>query len=306
MPKAAKFLLVLLCALSTTAVQSAPKVVASIKPLQLIAGAITEGVSAPELLIPASQSYHHYTLRPSSVRTLNGADLLIWVGPELETFLASALQQAERDKAVVRVMTLPQLTLHPINEPDRSEEPGPENHSHLHGQSDPHVWLDTGNALKIAEAVTQQLRAMDPANAGQYLSNLQRFSDRLKQAQLSVSQMLQPLRGEAYAVYHNSVQYFEQENGLSHVIVLVAGDEIQPGVRQLLAVRESLQLHAPVCLFEDVTTSAATVTTALGNYTLRRQRLDLLGEALVPGPDAYPQLIEKLAEDFLRCLSGPE
>ena len=81
---------ILSLAYCTTALAQA-RVVASIKPLQMIAGAITEGVSQPDLLIPPHQSYHHFVLRPSTVRSMQRADLVIWVGPQLETYLADTV-----------------------------------------------------------------------------------------------------------------------------------------------------------------------------------------------------------------------
>src|SRR5690554_6391770 len=81
---------ILSLAYCTTALAQA-RVVASIKPMQMIAGAITEGVSQPDLLIPLHQSYHHFVLRPSTVRSMQRADLVIWVGPQLETYLADTV-----------------------------------------------------------------------------------------------------------------------------------------------------------------------------------------------------------------------
>ena len=66
-------------------------VVSSIKPLQLLVSAVGgEGVDS-QLLLPPDFSPHDAQLRPSQWQLLNRADLLVWVGPALERFLASAL-----------------------------------------------------------------------------------------------------------------------------------------------------------------------------------------------------------------------
>lgn len=78
--------------------KDAPTVVATIKPLQLISAAITEGVTETELLLPPSASPHDYHLKPSDVRRINNADLIIWVGPELESFVEKPLKASKAHK----------------------------------------------------------------------------------------------------------------------------------------------------------------------------------------------------------------
>ncbi|MBA4246051.1 MAG: zinc ABC transporter substrate-binding protein, partial [Pseudomonas sp.] len=68
------------------------RVLTSIKPLQLIAAAVQDGVGKPGVLLPPGASPHHFTLRPSDIRNVREADLLYWIGPDLETFLPRVLE----------------------------------------------------------------------------------------------------------------------------------------------------------------------------------------------------------------------
>ncbi|MBP9960647.1 MAG: zinc ABC transporter substrate-binding protein, partial [Pseudomonas sp.] len=61
--------------------QAEVRVLTSIKPLQLIAAAVQDGVGTPEVLLPPGASPHHYALRPSDVRRVAEVDLLYWIGP---------------------------------------------------------------------------------------------------------------------------------------------------------------------------------------------------------------------------------
>ena len=64
--------------------------------LQLIAAAITEEVSQPQLVMDGSQDPHHPSLRPSQRRTMNQADIFIWIGPQLETGMEPIIGELER------------------------------------------------------------------------------------------------------------------------------------------------------------------------------------------------------------------
>src|SRR5690625_690567 len=124
---------VLSLAYSTTALAQA-RVVTSIKPLQMIASAVTDGVSEPALLIPPHQSYHHFVLRPSTVRAVRGADLLVWVGPQLETYLADTVARSPSSARVLEVLALSDLRIHQTQAaaPDSAAPAGEQEHEHHH------------------------------------------------------------------------------------------------------------------------------------------------------------------------------
>ena len=83
-------------------------IVTTIKPLTLIASAVTEGVEQPEQLLPAGVSAHHYSLKPSERIRLQQAELVIWVGPNHETFLRALLHNRRH---TLSLDNLPQLLL---------------------------------------------------------------------------------------------------------------------------------------------------------------------------------------------------
>ena len=301
-PRGRLLLICLLMAWSLPAMAQA-RVVVTIKPLQLIAAAITDGVSEPELLIPANQSYHHFTLRPSAMRTLTSSDLLLWVGPELETYLADAVYQLDRSGAVdvLPVSRLSDITRHsPLGKALISGDGEAHGHDHAY---DPHLWLDTRNAERIAQALLERLVEKDPANAGAYQANTDRFTGQLQQWREEADQRMAALRDRDYAVYHNAFQYFEREHGLEPALVFVLDDEIQPGMRQLLSVRRELENRPMHCLLEDGTANAATIRTALGDLALRRVQADTMAVELSAGPDAYIQLLEQLVGAYEACLA---
>lgn len=80
--------------LSTGAVtaQAEVNVVASIKPIHSLVAAVMGGVGEPELIIEGAGSPHTYALKPSQARDLENADVVFWLGHELEAFLEKPLE----------------------------------------------------------------------------------------------------------------------------------------------------------------------------------------------------------------------
>jgi len=69
-----------------------PQVAVSIKPIHSLVSAVMEGVGAPSLIVKGTGSEHGYALRPDDARTLANADIVFWVGPQMETFLQRPLE----------------------------------------------------------------------------------------------------------------------------------------------------------------------------------------------------------------------
>ncbi|WP_024325874.1 zinc ABC transporter substrate-binding protein [Thioalkalivibrio sp. AKL19] len=97
--------LTLLLALATPAqADDSPRIVTSILPIHSLVAALAGDTHEVELLVPASASPHGYAMRPSEARRLQQADLIIWVGPDLEGFLERSLRGISERATVISLM----------------------------------------------------------------------------------------------------------------------------------------------------------------------------------------------------------
>ena len=64
------------------------KVVTSIKPIHSLAAYVMDGVEKPNVIVDGYNSPHGFSLKPSHAKMIEKADLIIWVGEDLEAFLA--------------------------------------------------------------------------------------------------------------------------------------------------------------------------------------------------------------------------
>jgi zinc transport system substrate-binding protein len=81
-----------LIASSAVSASAEVKVVASIKPIHSLVAAVMEGVSEPGLIIEGAGSPHTYALKPSQAQMLEQANVVFWIGHELEAFLEKPLE----------------------------------------------------------------------------------------------------------------------------------------------------------------------------------------------------------------------
>lgn len=283
--------------------QGPVKVLTSIKPLQLIAAAVQDGVGTPDVLLPPGASPHHYALRPSDVRRLGAADLFYWIGPQMENFLERPLQG--RSKPTVAVATLPGLKLRHFEGDSGSHEDADEHdHDHQPGSLDEHLWLSTVNARVIAASMAADLSKADPANAARYQANAKAFATRLDAVDAKLKAQVAPIAGKPFFVFHEAFDYFEDAYGLKHAGVFTVAAEVQPGAQHVAAMRARLQEVGKTCVFSEPPMRPRLAETLTAGLPVKLAELDALGgfnEATVNG---YEHLLSKLGDDLVGCLNS--
>jgi zinc transport system substrate-binding protein len=286
------------------------RVLTSIKPLQLIAAAVQDGIASPEVLLPPGASAHNYALRPSDVRRVRAVELLYWIGPDMEVFMPRVL--AGRTQLTVAVQELPGLQLRhfgqapPADEHEHEHEApsaaGEHDHDHRPGTLDTHLWLLPANAQVIATRMAADLSAADPANAAGYQANLQAFSARLQTLDQQLQARLAPVASKPYFVFHEAFDYFEAAYGLKHAGVFSVASEVQPGAQHVAQMRERLQAAGPTCVFSEPPLQPRLAQTLSAGLPVTLAELDAMGGQLPVSANAYEQLLIQLADALAGCL----
>lgn len=252
-------------------------VVTTVKPLTLITGAVTEGLEAPVQLLPDGVSAHDYALRPSDRLQLRRADLVVWVGPEHERFLAPLLAGQANVLTLTRLPSLKPLPLR------RLEDASP-----IPGSMDSHLWLDPDNAIRIAGAIADHLARREPARSSQYHANAARFASRLRTAWQPLRDRIAALPRHDYAAYHDAYQYLESSLGLRFAGSLSVSPESRPGARHLLLMKQRLRERQVYCLVRE----------PASNPALLRQ------VAVAGGREAVLDETFRKGSDFVQALTG--
>jgi zinc transport system substrate-binding protein len=283
-----------------------PKVLASIKPLHSLALNVMEGVGAkPTLLLRATASAHTYTLRPSDARAIEQADVVFWIGPDYESFMAKAVSGLQRRARVVTMSRADGVTLLPTREGGVWAE----DDDHDHAQSadtehDMHLWLDPVNAKALARAMAATLAEADPAHAARYQANAQALAARLDTLDSSLRTRLTPVAHKPFIVFHDGYQYFEKRYGLTAAGSITVTPDRTPGPRRLSDLRRAIAERNASCVFGEPQFTSALVGTVAKGTVARTGVLDALGAAIPEGKDVYFVMMEALADSFVGCLNG--
>jgi zinc transport system substrate-binding protein len=305
-------LLILFAAPGISTSAEAPKVVVSLKPLHSLVAGVMAGVGEPLLLIQGGGSPHGYTLRPSEARMLSEAQLVVWVGPRLESFLEKSLSTLAGKARQLELSRELETEMLPVREggfwethaSDEGHGPGDagEPAHHLHGERNQHLWLDPLLAKQIVAKTAAALTDIDPVHAQQYRHNAARLQTRLDTLHAGLKARLAPVRTIPYIVFHDAYPYFEAAYGLNAVGSVTLTVDRKPGARRIEKIRKKIRELNARCVFSEPQFEPRLVATVIEGTGARTGILDPLGAALPSGEECYFQLMNDLADNLLAGL----
>ena len=113
------------------------KVVASIKPIHSLASYLMDGVGKPSLIVDGYASPHGFALKPSHAKMLQEADIIFWVGEDLENFLEKPLGSIAKKSEKIELLEIKGLTKLKFRE--RNIFDGHDDHEHKEDDHDKHA-----------------------------------------------------------------------------------------------------------------------------------------------------------------------
>ncbi len=291
------------------------KIVASIKPLHSLVAGVMQGVGKPLLLVPGGASPHGYNLRPSDARALNQAQVVFWIGPELESFLIKPLHNARDKVRAVALLDAPGVMTLPLREGGAWEphqhghdQPAADNHrpGHDHEASrDAHLWLDPVNASAMVQQIVTTLSEVDPAHRADYARNGMALMEQLAHLNQQLAVELAPVKDQPYIVFHDAYQYFERRYNLNGVGSVVLNPEQRSGAKRIADIQARIRDSKVRCVFSEPQFQPALVETVIEGSQARRGILDPIGGSELPaGTDAYFQLLQNLSSSLRNCLKS--
>ncbi|MBU9820534.1 zinc ABC transporter substrate-binding protein ZnuA [Rahnella sp. Lac-M11] len=301
--KSVKRMLLAAAILSSGAVYSAQAaVLASVRPLGFIAAAIADGVMPTDVLLPDGASPHDFALRPSDIQRMRTADLVVWVGPEMEAFMTKSVAQLPPNRQV-EIAALPAVKPMLIKGSDDDEhDHDHDDGDHHHGEYNMHVWLSPEIARETAIVIHNKLVQLVPQKKQQLDANLSHFEEGLTKADKNLGSILQPVQGKGYFVFHDAYGYFEKHFGLSPLGHFTINPEIQPGAQRLHLIRTQLVEQKATCVFAEPQFRPAVITAVAQGTKVRMGTLDPLGSGIVLGADSYVNFLSQLTNQYLSCL----
>jgi len=298
------------------------QVVTSIKPIHSLASMLMDGIGAPKLIVDGSNSPHNFTLKPSHAKMLQNADLVFWVGEDIEAFLEKPLRTVAKKAKKIELMEISQIKKIKFREKnifeDHHDDHGHkkhddhghkkhddhghkkhDDHGHAHGEHDPHIWLDPLNAKVILKVMAKNMKMMDKKNSARYDANLKKANAKIDGLISEINKVIN--KNAKYVVFHDAYQYFEKRFGLKTLGALTVNTDVLPGAEQLKVIRKVIKKKNANCIFSEPQFNPKIIKAIAKDTNIKTGVLDPLGADLQNNQDLYFKLIKNLSYSLRKC-----
>ena len=171
-----------------------------------------------------------------------------------------------------------------------------------HTDNDLHLWLDIDNMQKTAQYIYEQLIKIDPNNSNTYETNLVKIHARLNKLKSELQQQLEPFRSERYAIFSDTLQYFEKSFHFQKPVIITPYHGARLSIHRTLEARNKMKDLKIKCLLYGPENTSKKVNVLSEGLPIKALRIDILGAKLNAGSDQYFNLMEGLSSQLVECL----
>ncbi|CAM3638193.1 MULTISPECIES: metal ABC transporter substrate-binding protein [Saccharibacillus] len=263
------------------------KVEASFYPMYEFARQVGGDLADVELLVPAGTEPHDWEPTPKDIARISEADLLVYNGAGMESWVDQVLNATSGDAPAV-VEASAGIDIMEGSEDEHDHEHGHEHdaaaeegHDHDHGGLDPHVWLSPRLAIEEVRGIEAAFAKADPGNADRFKSNADAYVAKLEALDKEFASGFADTKRKDFVTQHAAFGYLARDYGLTQVPIAGLSPDQEPSAQEMAEIVEFAKANdVKTIFFETLVSSkvAATIATEIGARTAVLNPLEGLTE----------------------------
>ncbi|MEC4986027.1 MAG: metal ABC transporter substrate-binding protein [Oscillatoria sp. PMC 1068.18] len=283
-----------------------PQVVATTSLLCDLTAEIAQDTVTLKCLIEPGANPHSYEPTPGDRAAIEQAEIVFYGGYQLEPKIIALVELRKSQKIAVYEQAVPNPLLGEHHEHHHGEhnheEHNHEEHNHEEEAvnteeelvSDPHVWHDAENGIKIVQSIAENLENIAPENAQLYQENAEKLTERLTEIDTWISDQIAtiPMQQRKLVTTHDAFGYYAQAYGLEVEPIQGISSETKPSAARLKEIVGTVKEAKVPTIFAEVTTNPSVLETISreANVNISQQPL------YTTGPGSEGSEVETYAE----------
>jgi zinc/manganese transport system substrate-binding protein len=273
-------LLAVLCIAASSAHAERIKVLTTFSPMFSLTKNVTGDVADISMLLPPSAEPHDFALRPSDLKRIAEADVIVRNGLGLESWLDRALQTAAKKSAAI------------IDAGEGLEVGG-----------DAHVWLDPQLAIRQVARIRDGIAALDPAHSDTYAKNAANYIRRLDALDREISAVTSGITDKKIVSFHQSLHYFAARYKFEVVAVIETFPGQDPTPRYIRNLRQLVQSAKVRVMFSEPQSPRRLVDSLAASLGLKVAMFDPM-EKGEPSGELYETVMRSNLQSLMTALHG--
>ena len=290
--------------ISYSSLNAEVKVVTTIKPIHSLVAGVMDGLGSPSLIVDGSNSPHNFSLKPSHAKMIEDAEIIFWVGEDLETFMIKSLESIANNATKVSFMDLDSIIKLKFKEENILEVEGynddhDDHDDHADGEFDAHIWLDPKNAIEIVNEIAKTLSLKDPNKKNVYYSNAEKLNHSLNELIEKINLSIN--KDARFIVFHDAYQYFEKRFDVSSAGALILNEEALPSAKKVLEIHKIIKKQNINCIISEPQFNPNIIKSIAQDSSILTRSFDPLGSSFDTNKNLYFEMILSLSNSLKDC-----
>lgn len=246
------------------------QVYASFYPIAEFTKQIVQDKMDVKTIIENGEEPHDFELSTKQAAQLTKADLIIYNGAKMETWIDALKQSAPKPTYVDT-----SVGIDLIKEDENTHH---EEGEHYH-EINPHIWLSLKNAQKQLATIKDAIIKKDPTNQKFYEENFEQFVKSLQALDAEYAKQLKDTKLKTIVVSHEAYSYLAKDYGLKEESISGFSPEAEPSLAKLAQLKQLVEQQKVKTIFfdENATSKVSEVLAKEANvktsilYTLEKE-----------------------------------
>jgi manganese/iron transport system substrate-binding protein len=247
------------------------------------------------LLAPGSDP-HVYKLTPETRKSLEEAKLVLYGGYDFEPELIKAIKATSNPapKIAVHEVAVPQ--------PQQFEEDGK-------STTDPHVWHNAQNGIKIAATIAANLEKLVPAQSATYKQNTQKLTSEIGQLDTWIKSQINTIPAAKKVLFttHDALGYYSKAYNIPVDALEGLSTEEKPNAARAKELVNKIKKVQVPTIFAELTLNPKLITAIAQDAKVKVAEQEIyadgLGEAGSPG-GTYQKMLISNTKTIVEGLGG--
>jgi len=236
------------------------KIYVSFYPMYFLASEIAGDKAEVITMVPAGAEPHDWEPAPKTAAELSKADMLIYNGAGMETWLDKILPNIDEKRT--RIVDAGQ-GIELLKSEEHGEEEENIEESHEHGIYDPHIWVSPIRFRQQAQNVYEALLEIDPENSEYYGKRKMELDSRLSDLVEDIWDASKNFKSNTIVVSHESFGYFADDFSLEQIAIRGINPQEEPSPSKMVElVKKCREKKVKYVFFEKLTSPKLTETLA--------------------------------------------
>ena len=207
------------------------QIVTTLYPITYLTEELSAGTAEVTQIIPAGVEAHHFEPRPADIALLNNADIFIYTGDFMETWVADTIKGLDNPDLII------------VRAADNTKVLGETGTPYSDmGHIDPHVWLDFDNTKVMAGNIAQALRDRTPDQSASINGRLNIINDKLDDLNKNYSEQLTKCTNRTIIFAgHYTFGYLANKYSLNYQAAQGLSPDKEPTAEEMIALIEQIK-----------------------------------------------------------------